>query len=150
MRSDARRSDETTFPRTFPYKLPEGTILADTCTAIDQLEYVKRLQTEWSDNSVSVTVYYRKHELPEIKEWLKKNYNNSIKTVSFLLHSDHGFIQAPMEQITKQEYEELKQLIAQYRNNNSSPLQVAGDDTIPGFYDPRTIGNTRARQFFGF
>ena len=92
---------------TFPYKLPEGTILADNCTAIDQLEYVKRLQTEWSDNSVSVTVYYRKHELPEIKEWLKKNYNNSIKTVSFLLHSDHGFIQAPMEQITKQEYEEL-------------------------------------------
>ena len=58
--------------------------------------------------SVSVTVYYRKHELPVIKEWLLKNYNNSVKTVSFLLHNDHGFIQAPMEQITKEEYIEIK------------------------------------------
>lgn len=52
--------------------------------------------------------------------------------------------------IRRQEYDELKQLIAQYRNNNSSPLQVAGDDTIPGFYNPRTLnGNFRSRQFFG-
>jgi ribonucleoside-diphosphate reductase alpha chain/ribonucleoside-triphosphate reductase len=92
---------------TFPHRLPEGTVLAENCTAVDQLEWVKKLQTDWSDNSVSVTVYYRKHELPLIKEWLKKNYNNSVKTVSFLLHSDHGFIQAPMEAISKQQYEEL-------------------------------------------
>lgn len=91
----------------FPCKLPEGTVLAKDCTAIQQLEFVKRLQTDWSDNSVSVTVYYRKEELPEIKEWLRNNYNNSIKTVSFLLHSDHGFDQAPMEEISKEKYEEM-------------------------------------------
>ena len=91
----------------FPYALPEGTILAENCTAVQQLEYVKRLQTEWSDNAVSVTVYYRKEELPEIKEWLRKNYNSSVKTVSFLLHSDHGFKQAPLEKITKEQYEEM-------------------------------------------
>jgi intein/homing endonuclease len=99
--------DHTTQIITFPYKLPIGTILAENCTAIDQLEFVKRVQTDWSDNSVSVTVYYRKNELPQIKEWLRKNYNNSIKTVSFLLHSDHGFQQAPLEAMTKEEYEEL-------------------------------------------
>jgi ribonucleotide reductase, class II len=92
---------------TFPYKLPLGTILAEHCTAIDQLEWVRRVQTDWSDNSVSVTVYYRKNELPQIKDWLRKNYNNSIKTVSFLLHSDHGFQQAPLEAMTLEEYEEL-------------------------------------------
>jgi hypothetical protein len=92
---------------TFPCKLPDNTVLAENCTAIQQLEWVKKLQTEWSDNSVSVTVYYRKHELSEIKEWLRKNYNNSVKTVSFLLHSDHGFLQAPLEQITKEEYEDM-------------------------------------------
>lgn len=91
----------------FPYALPEGTILAENCTAVQQLEYVKRLQTEWSDNAVSVTVYYKKEELPEIKEWLRKNYNSSVKTVSFLLHSDHGFKQAPLEKITKEQYEEM-------------------------------------------
>jgi len=99
--------DHTTQIITFPYKLPMGTILAEQCSAIDQLEWVKRLQTEWSDNSVSVTVYYRKHELPEIKEWLRNNYNTGVKTVSFLLHSDHGFIQAPLEAMTKEEYDEL-------------------------------------------
>jgi ribonucleoside-triphosphate reductase len=91
----------------FPYALPEGTILAENCTAVQQLNYVKRLQTEWSDNAVSVTVYYRKEELDEIKEWLRANYNHSIKTVSFLLHSDHGFKQAPLEKITKEQYDEM-------------------------------------------
>ncbi len=91
----------------FPTKLPEGTLLAENCSAVRQLENVKWMQTVWSDNAVSVTVYYRKHELPEIKEWLRKNYNNSIKSVSFLLHSDHGFAQAPLEAITKEQYEEM-------------------------------------------
>jgi ribonucleotide reductase class II len=99
--------DYTTQIVEFPYALPEHTILAENCTAIQQMEYVKRLQTEWSDNSVSVTVYYRKEELPEIKEWLRKNYNDGVKSISFLLHSDHGFDQAPLEAITKERYEEM-------------------------------------------
>jgi len=100
-------TDHTTQIVTFPMSLPEHTVLAEHCTAVQQLEWVQRLQREWSDNSVSVTVYYKKDELPSIKEWLKKNYNNGIKTVSFLLHSEHGFLQAPMEQITKEEFETL-------------------------------------------
>ena len=36
--------------------------------------------------------------------------------------------------IRKQEYDELENLIFQYRNNDSSPIQVAGDDTVPGVY----------------
>jgi ribonucleoside-triphosphate reductase (thioredoxin) len=100
--------DHTTQIISFPIALPEGTVLAKHCSAIDQLEYVKRLQTEWSDNSVSVTVYYKKEELPDIKEWLRKNYNNGVKTVSFLLHNEHGFAQAPMEEITKEEYLKLE------------------------------------------
>ena len=88
----------------FPHKVPDSTVLAEECTAINQLEYVKRLQTEWSDNAVSVTVYYRKEELPEIKEWLRTNYNSHVKSVSFLLRSDHGFLQAPMEEICLSKY----------------------------------------------
>lgn len=99
--------DHTTQIITFPKRVPDNAVIAEECTAIQQLEWVKKLQTEWSDNSVSVTVYYKKDELPGIKEWLRKNYNNSVKTVSFLLHSDHGFKQAPYEKISKEEYEEL-------------------------------------------
>ena len=99
--------DRSTVVVEFPFSYPEGTVLAQDLSAIDQLEWVKRLQTEWSDNSVSCTVYYRAEELDDIKAYLKKNYNKSFKTVSFLLHSDHGFVQAPYESIAKERYDEL-------------------------------------------
>ncbi len=54
-----------------------------------------------------MTVYYRPEELTAIKEWLKEHYKNSVKTVSFLLHSEHGFRQAPYSPITKEEYDVL-------------------------------------------
>lgn len=99
--------DRNTVVVSFPSSYPEGTIVAKDLTAIQQLEYVKKLQTEWSDNSVSCTVYYKKDDLPSIKEWLLANYNDSIKSVSFLLHSDHGFDQAPYEEISKSVYDSL-------------------------------------------
>ena len=91
----------------FPFKYPEGTVLASEMTAVQQLEEVKKLQQDWSDNSVSCTVYYRKEELPEIKEYLAKNYKDNHKSLSFLLHNEHGFDQAPMEEISEQEYNDL-------------------------------------------
>jgi ribonucleotide reductase alpha subunit len=100
-------ADHGTVVVSFPCKFPEGTKLADQMTAVDQLEVVKRLQAEWSDNAVSVTIYYRKGELDQIKEWLTDNYVN-VKSVSFLLHNEHGFDQAPLEEITKEQYEEMK------------------------------------------
>jgi ribonucleotide reductase alpha subunit len=99
--------DRTTVVASFPCSFPEGTKFAADCAAIEQLEYVKRLQTEWSDNAVSCTIYYKKEELPEIKSWLLLNFDTNVKSCSFLLHSDHGFDQAPYEEITKEQYLEL-------------------------------------------
>lgn len=96
--------DKSTMVVSFPCCVPKRTTVAKDMTAIDQLDVIKRLQTEWSDNSVSVTIYYKKEELSSIKDWLSKNYNDNLKTVSFLLHNEHGFQQAPMEEITEQEY----------------------------------------------
>lgn len=101
------KDDKNTVVVSFPCSVPKGTVLAKDMTAIDQLEVVKRLQTDWSDNAVSVTIYYKKEELNEIKKWLSNNYNNYLKTISFCLHSEHGFIQAPMEEITEEIYLEM-------------------------------------------
>lgn len=98
--------DKSTVVVSFPCCFPEGTKFAKDMTAIDQLEVCKRLQSEWSDNAVSVTIYYRKEELDDIKVWLSLNYRN-VKSVSFLLHSDHGFLQAPMEEIDEATYVEM-------------------------------------------
>ena len=99
--------DYSTYVVEFPFSYPEGTKIASEMTAIDQLEAVKRLQTEWSDNAVSCTVYYRPEELEDIKEYLSKNYNKNFKSLSFLLHSEHGFIQAPLEEITEEQFNEM-------------------------------------------
>ena len=102
--------DKSTSVVSFPCSFPEGTALAEEMSAVDQLEVIKRLQSEWSDNAVSVTIYYRKEELEPIKEWLRLNYKN-VKSVSFLLHNDHGFDQAPLEEITKEQFEEMSRAI---------------------------------------
>jgi adenosylcobalamin-dependent ribonucleoside-triphosphate reductase len=99
-------NDVTTVVVSFPCKSADGTLFADDMSAVDQLNVIKRLQREWSDNSVSVTIYYRLHELDEIKAWLRKNMQE-VKSVSFLLHSDHGFDQAPIEPITEEQYIEM-------------------------------------------
>lgn len=100
--------DQSTTVVEFPCRYPKGVTLAKDTSAIDQLEYVRRLQSDWSDNSVSVTVYYRLEELPAIREWLAANYTNNVKTVSFLLHNEHGFAQAPYEEISEDEYMKRK------------------------------------------
>ena len=100
-------TDHSTVVVSFPFRHPDNAVLASEMTAISQLETVKWLQEVWSDNSVSCTVYYRKEELPEIRTYLKKNYKNNHKSLSFLLHSEHGFKQAPLEEITKEQYDAL-------------------------------------------
>jgi hypothetical protein len=107
--------DEKTILVEFPCFSGDNTIIAKDMTAIKQLELVKLLQTKWSDNSISVTVYFKKEELPEIKKWLKDNYKDGIKSVSFLLHKEHGFKQSPYEEITEEKYKELM--------NNIKPIQ---------------------------
>ena len=125
--------DYNTFVVTFPFSYPEGTKLADQMTAIDQLNEVRNLQKNWSDNSVSCTVYYRKEELPEIREYLEKHYKDSHKSLSFLLHSDHGFHQAPYQEITKAEYDDLvskTKIITTLEGNFSEELD--GSDCAGG------------------
>ena len=123
--------DHSTMVVEFPFAYPEGTKLAAEMTAIDQLKEVRKLQEDWSDNSVSCTVYYRKEELPEIREYLKKNYKNGHKSLSFLLHSDHGFHQAPIEEITKEQFDEIIKNTTLITKIDQS-LELSTDDECAG------------------
>ena len=119
------REDHTRYVVEFPCKSPTGAVLAASMTAVEQLEWVKRMQTEWADNAVSVTVYYRKEELDSIKEWLSKNYDKNVKSVSFLLHADHNFPLPPYEEITEAEYNRLYSKI-----DFTVPLQTTAGDML--------------------
>lgn len=103
--------DHDTLVVDFPCETPAGTPVADEdWDTWKQLEVLKMVQKHWSDNSVSVTVYYKKEEIEQLKEWLKDNLSD-IKTISFLCHNEHGFDQAPYEAITKEEFEKLSKNI---------------------------------------
>lgn len=100
-------NDNSTVVVEFPCKLPEWVKTGEQIDVIEQLDMVKHMQTVWSDNSVSVTAYYRKEDIPKMKEYLKHNWKTSFKTLSFLLYYGHGFDQAPYETISKEKYTEL-------------------------------------------
>lgn len=97
----------------FPCAFPENTILAESMSAVEQMDLVRKLQKVWADNAISVTVYYRKEELDEIRAYLADHWGE-MKSVSFLLHSEHGFDQAPMGELSFEEYTDMV--------NNTSPL----------------------------
>ena len=109
----------------FPIKAADEAIIAKDVNAVEQIEWQNWLQTYWSDNSVSVTVYYRQEELPAIQKWLSENYDKKVKSISFLLHSGHGFKQAPYEEISEDQY---KEMVADAR-----PINRVDDDQVRGF-----------------
>jgi ribonucleoside-triphosphate reductase len=112
----------------FPCETPDGALFADDMGVIKQLDMVKKLQEVWSDNAVSVTAYYSEDELSALKQWLSDNYENGIKSVSFLMRQKHGFKQAPYEEITKEQYEAKKSKVKPILNIN----QNLGSDTLEG------------------
>lgn len=130
--------DHSTDIPCFPCKYPDGTMLAKNFSAIEQMEIVKRLQKDWSDNAVSCTVYYKPHELPDIKKYLAENFKENIKSISFMLHNDHGFKQAPYEEITKQQYEKLVKKSKQI--NSASIKYYKHDDDMAS--EPQCAGGT--------
>ena len=72
----------------------------------EQLEIAAQYQHYWADNSVSITVTFNDAEAPQIKSALEM-YETRLKAVSFLKYQETGYVQAPYEPITEEEYREL-------------------------------------------
>jgi len=101
--------DESTVVVSFPATY-RG-IHASSLTIQQALDWGKLVQTYWSDNSVSVTHYYQPDSVPQIQEWFRQNYDSSIKSVSFLLETGHGFKQAPIQPVSQEEHYRLLQRV---------------------------------------
>jgi hypothetical protein len=72
----------------------------------EQLEIAAQYQHYWADNSVSITVTFQPHEANQIKSALEM-YETRLKAVSFLRYEETGYVQAPYEPITKEQYEDM-------------------------------------------
>lgn len=87
----------------FPVKEEFFDRAKDQVTMWEQLELAAQMQYYWADNQVSVTVTFKPEEANDIKTALEM-YETRLKGVSFLPLSDHGYAQAPYEEIGVDEY----------------------------------------------
>lgn len=74
----------------------------DKVTIWEQMQNVVDYQRYWADNQVSCTVKFQSHEAQDIPRVLS-TYEDQLKGISFLPHSNHGYHQAPYEPCTIQE-----------------------------------------------
>ena len=72
----------------------------------EQAENAAAYQKYWSDNQVSITITFKPEEASQIKHVLEC-YEDQLKSVSFLPIEEHGYEQAPYEEISKEKYNEM-------------------------------------------
>lgn len=96
----------STYVVSFPIKAPKGSIIKDDMTAIEQLEWYKKIQTNWCEHNASMTVYVKDEEWFEVGNWVYQNMD-IINGVSFLPFDGGKYKQAPYEEITEEKYNKL-------------------------------------------
>lgn len=72
----------------------------------EQLELAAQMQYWWADNQVSATITFKPEEAKDIPYALNM-YQYRLKGVSFLPLDGGGYVQAPYEEITKEQYQKI-------------------------------------------
>ena len=102
---DVTKPDHT-YVFSFPIQSPKNAIYRKDMSAIEQLELWLAYQNHWCEHKPSITVTVKEDEWPEVGGWVW-NHFDQMSGVSFLPYSDHVYKQAPYQDCSKEEYEEL-------------------------------------------
>jgi ribonucleoside-triphosphate reductase (thioredoxin) len=90
----------------FPMAAPKNAMTVEDCSAMEQLEWYKKIQKNWCEHNASITVYVKPDEWLSVGDWVYKNWD-IVNGISFLPEEDHIYEQAPNEKITKEEYDKM-------------------------------------------
>ncbi len=101
---------ETTVIFRFPVKSPVNSITRTDKTAVEQLELWMIYKDHYCDHNPSCTINVKEDEWMEVGSWVFK-YFDKISGVAFLPSSEHSYKQAPYQECTKEEYDELKKIL---------------------------------------
>ena len=97
----------------FEFTIDHGNVRsAEEVSPWEQFCIVQMLQKHYSDNCVSATIYFDKEKDGDDIEKMLAMFIPSLKSVSMLPHSSHGYVQAPYEKISKEEYDERTKKIS--------------------------------------
>ena len=88
----------------FPVKSPEGAILREQMTAIDQLNYWLIAKQNWTEHNPSVTIMYKSNEVIDIIKWVW-DHKQFVGGLSFLPVDNAQYSQMPYERISHEEYD---------------------------------------------
>ena len=93
----------------FPMKSPVKSLTRHDVTPITQLELWKHFAVNWCEHKPSMTCYVPENSWAEVAAWIWKNWD-IVNGISFLPSADEGHIyeQAPYEDITSDQYKEMK------------------------------------------
>jgi len=102
----------------FPQKAPEGAIFRNE-SALHLLKRVHKFNTEWvaeghrsgaNKHNVSCTISLKEKEWPKVGEWMWEN-RHDYNGIAVLPYDGGSYIQAPFEDITEEQYNEMLPLL---------------------------------------
>jgi ribonucleoside-diphosphate reductase alpha chain len=107
--ADFMKPDQTTV-FSFPVKAPQGAIVTDNVSAIQQLNTWLMYQRHWCEHKPSVTINVRKDEWFEVGAFVYEHFDE-MSGVSFLPYNEHTYQQAPYQWCTKDDYKKLSRVM---------------------------------------
>jgi ribonucleoside-triphosphate reductase len=126
---DVMKPDSTTV-FSFPMRSPSNAVTRTGMTAIEQLELWLTYQRYWCEHKPSVTISVKENEWMAVGAWVYEHFDE-VSGISFLPFSEHTYQQAPYQDISADEYSELKALMP--RSIDWSLLQeFEKEDTTSG------------------
>ena len=90
----------------FPVKAPVGALTRNSLSAIDHLKVWQVYSNHWCEHKPSITVSIQENEWMEVGSYVYKNFDE-MSGISFLPMSEHTYRQAPYQDTTRKDYEDL-------------------------------------------
>jgi ribonucleoside-diphosphate reductase alpha chain len=94
----------------FPVKVADGALLREELTAIQHLKLWLLFQRHYCEHKPSVTISVKEHEWMDVGAWTYKHFDE-VTGVSFLPYDGGTYKQAPYEECTEEQYNQLKMLV---------------------------------------
>lgn len=118
--------DTTIF--SFPTKAPDGCITRDELDSFTHLKLWLIYQRHWCEHKPSVTVYVKEEDWPSVGAWVWEHFDE-ISGISFLPWDGGSYRQAPYEEISHLEYENMKDKMPKTIDWESF---IENDDNVEG------------------
>lgn len=101
-----QEANPTTYVLEFPVKASAKAVFKNDLTALQQLEYWKKVKENFTEHNPSITVSVGEGEWIAVANWVYENWD-MIGGLSFLPREDHVYELAPYEEITKEGYDHM-------------------------------------------